>query len=876
MSDKSQMTPAMRQYHEIKRQVSDAILFFRMGDFYEMFYDDAMTASRALELTLTSRQKDKSGVAIPMCGIPYHAADTYIGRLIRKGFKVAVCDQVEDPRHAKGIVKREVVRVVTPSTYVHQGYLEEKEASYLMAVILEPQALGVSLVDLSTGDFLTSEFRGDKRWEELEHTLATYRPREIVLPEDCDLPDEVWNGFGGADRPVETRRENWRFDYEASRELLLRHFGTVSLDGFGVEDRRMAVAAAGAALQYLDETQRGQITHISTLRLQEEANHLILDPVTQRNLELTRSLSDGSRQGSLLSVIDRTQTAMGARLFKGWLLRPLVEVEAIGRRLDSVEEFAFDTILRSKLRELFKSTIDLERVLSRITLGTAGPRDFVGLAHSLGQLPRVVGLTDEARAPLIRDLRDSVDPLEDVRTDIESTLVSEPPATLKDGGVIRERVSAELDELRKLRSQGKQTLAEIEERERERTGITTLKVRYNKVFGYYMEVTKSKLDAVPEDYIRKQTLVGSERFITPELKEYEEKVLTAEEKINTIENDLFEALRQRVSHQAARIRRTAEAVASLDALSSLAEVAAANNYTKPRLHPEFDLYIKQGRHPVIEASSREPFVPNDLTLDEDHRLIILTGPNMGGKSTFLRQSAIIVILAQMGSFIPAEEAKLPIVDRIFTRVGASDDLSRGRSTFMVEMQETANILHHATARSLILLDEIGRGTATFDGLSLAWAVAEFIVTESRLGPKTVFATHYHELTDLATELSGVVNYHVSAKEWKDDIVFLRKVVPGGSDRSYGIQVARLAGLPRPLIARAQEILTNLERTEFDPEGRPRLSVGETAPTPTAERQLPLFAEAEARIANELKKLDLEKMTPLEALQALAELKKRLD
>ncbi len=870
------MTPAMRQYHEIKRQVSDAILFFRMGDFYEMFYDDAMTASRALELTLTSRQKDRSGVAIPMCGIPYHAADTYIGRLIRQGFKVAVCDQVEDPRHAKGIVKREVVRVVTPSTYVHQGYLEEKEANYLMAVIPGPQAVGVSLVDLSTGDFLTSEFEGDKRWEDLEHTLASYRPREIVLPEDGDLPYGVWNGFGEADRPVETRRENWRFDYEAARELLLKHFGTVSLEGFGIENRRMAVAAAGAALQYLEETQRGQVEHISTLRFQEETDYLMLDSVTQRNLELTRSLANGGRQGSLLDVIDHTQTAMGARLFRGWLLRPLIEVDAIGKRLDSVEEFAFDTILRSKLRELFKTTIDLERVLSRITLGTAGPRDYVGLANSLSQLPRVVGLTEGARAPLICDLRDQLDPLEDVRTDIETTLVSEPPATLKDGGVIRGHVSSDLDELRQLRSQGKQTLAKIEARERERTGITTLKVRYNRVFGYYIEVTKSKLDSVPDDYIRKQTLVGSERFITPELKEYEEKVLTAEEKINVIENDLFEALRQRVTHQAARINRTAQSIASLDALSSLAEVAAVNNYTKPRIHTGFDLQIRQGRHPVIEASSREPFVPNDLTLDEDHHLIILTGPNMGGKSTFLRQSAIIVIMAQMGSFIPAEEAKLPIVDRIFTRVGASDDLSRGRSTFMVEMQETANILHHATPKSLILLDEIGRGTATFDGLSLAWAVAEFLVSESHLASKTVFATHYHELTDLASELSGVVNYHVSAKEWKDDIVFLRKVVPGGSDRSYGIQVARLAGLPRPLITRAQEILSNLERTEFDPEGRPRLSAGDGAPLPTAERQLPLFAEAEARIANELRKLDLDEMTPLEALQALADLKKGLE
>lgn len=876
MGSKEATTPAMRQFHEIKRQVSDAILFFRMGDFYEMFYDDALTASRALELTLTSRQKDRAGVAVPMCGVPYHAAETYIGRLIRRGFKVAVCDQVEDPRQAKGIVKREVVRIVTPSTYVHQGYLEEKEPSYLMAVTSGNETVGASLVDLSTGDFITSEYHGAQRWEQLQHSLATYRPRELILPEDLSLPEELWDSLGDVPRPLETRREAWRFDFEASHELLLKHFGTVSLDGFGVEGKRLAVAAAGAALQYLEETQRGRLNHISGLRYQEEADYLILDSVTQRNLELTRSLGDGTRQTSLLGVLDRTQTAMGARLFKTWLLRPLIDIDAIGERLDGVEEFAFDTILRSKMREILKKLVDIERVLSRMILGSANPRDFVGLEGSLAKTPPLRALLAEARAALLVQLRDSLDPLSDVRSDIESSLVSEPPASLKDGGVIREGVSPELDELRRLRTQGKKTLADIEERERQRTGIGSLKVRFNRVFGYYIEVTKSKLDAVPEDYIRKQTLVGSERYITPELKEYEEKILTAEERIGVLENDLFEALRERVTTQAVRIRQTAESAAALDVVSSLGEVAAVNNYTKPRLHTGFDMLVQKGRHPVIESTSRDPFVPNDLSLDEDHFLIILTGPNMGGKSTYLRQTAILSIMAQMGSFVPADEAKLPVIDRIFTRVGASDDLSRGRSTFMVEMQETAHILHHATRKSLLLLDEIGRGTATFDGLSLAWAVAEHLVAETRLGPKTIFATHYHELTELATELSGVVNCHVSAKEWKDDIVFLRKVIQGGSDRSYGIQVARLAGLPRPVIARAQEILTNLERTEFDLEGRPRLSHGDGAPDSAGERQLSLFAESEAQVASELRKLEPDQMTPLEALQALSELKKRLE
>ncbi|MEE9179714.1 MAG: DNA mismatch repair protein MutS [Vicinamibacteria bacterium] len=876
MAEKTTTTPAMRQFHEAKRQVGDAIVFFRMGDFYEMFYDDALTASRALELTLTSRQKDGSGGAIPMCGIPYHAADTYIGRLIRRGFKVAVCEQVEDPRQAKGIVRREVVRIVTPSTYLHQGYLDDKEASYLMAVAPGTEGVGTSLVDLSTGDFFTSEHSGEGRWQKLKDTLATYRPREIIFPEDSTVSNEILNGVSGEERPVETPREPWRFEYEAARDLLLRQFGTVSLDGFGCEGRRLAVAAAGAALQYLQETQHAGLTHISSLRYREEGEHLILDPVTLRNLELTSSLSEGGRQGTLLSILDKTQNSMGARMLKQWLLRPLVDMEAIGGRLDAVEQLAFDTITRTKLAGALKPLVDIERVLARITLGNASPRDFVGLGQSLAVIPRLSSLLAELRAPLLKKVTEEMDPLEDVRSDIEATLVLEPPATIRDGGVIRKGVSAELDELQRLRSEGKQTLAHIEERERERTGIGSLKVRFNKVFGYYIEVTKSKLGAVPDDYIRKQTLVGAERYITPELKEYEEKIMTAEERISVMEAELFEALRGRVVDQAARIRQTAQAIATIDVLGALAEVAAASQYTKPRFHDGFDLQVKQARHPVIEATLGEPFVPNDIDLDPDSHLIVLTGPNMGGKSTYLRQTALVVIMAQMGSFVPALEAKLPIVDRIFTRVGASDNLFRGRSTFMVEMQETAHILHHATTSSLVLLDEIGRGTATFDGLSLAWAVTEYIASNKNLRCKTIFATHYHELTDLAAELPGVTNYHVSAREWKDDIVFLRKVVRGGSDRSYGIQVARLAGLPPSLITRAQEILTNLEKSEFDLEGRPRLSAGAGAPPTSSERQLALFVEVEDRVASELRKLDLDKMTPLEALQILIDLKKRLD
>jgi DNA mismatch repair protein MutS len=866
-------TPAMRQFHDIKRQVPDAVLFFRMGDFYEMFYDDALTVSRALELTLTSRQKDPTGAAIPMCGIPYHAADTYIGRLIRRGFKVAVCDQMEDARQAKGVVKRDLVRIVTPATYLHQGYLEAKEPSYLMAVAASRTGLGVALVDLSTGDFVALELEGEDRWQRLGETLTTYRPREVLHVAGSPLPASALDALGPDERPVPTERESYRFEHEAARSALVRQFRTLSLEGFGLEDRPLAVAAAGAALQYLEETQKGELEHITGIRYLEEADHLVLDPVTQRNLELTRSQTEGGRQGSLIAVLDRTETSMGARVLRSWLLRPLVRIDSIGKRLDAVEELAFETILRGKLREVLKSILDLERLLSRITLETAGPRDFVGLASSLSRVPQLRGLTADVRAELLVQLRSELDPLEDVRADIESTLVSEPPATLKDGGAVRGGVSAELDELRSLRTHGRETLARIETRERERTGIGSLKVRFNKVFGYYIEVTKSNLDAVPADYIRKQTLVGSERYVTPELKEYEEKILNAEERIQALERDIFSELNQRVRKQAARIRTTAQAIATLDVTAALAEVASTGNYTKPRLHTGYELEIKEGRHPVIEAMSPEPFVGNDVSLDEEHFLVVLTGPNMGGKSTYLRQTALIVLMAQMGSFVPAAEAKIPIVDRIFTRVGASDNLSRGRSTFMVEMQETAHILHHATRASLILLDEIGRGTATYDGLSLAWSVAEHIAREPRLKAKTIFATHYHELTDLAAEIAGVVNRHVSAKEWHDDIVFLRKVLEGGSDRSYGIHVARLAGLPPGVIRRAQELLVNLEKMEFDIEGRPRLT-GESS-TALDARQLSLFANDEERVVGELRRLDPDRMTPLEALQYLSDLKKRL-
>ena len=868
----------MRQYQEIKRQAQDAILFFRMGDFYEMFYDDALKAARALELTLTSRQKDPAGSAIPMCGIPYHAADTYIARLIRTGFKVAVCDQVEDAKHAKGIVRREIVRVVTPATYLHQGYLDAKEPSYLMSVSPTKEMVGAAFVDLSTGDFVAFELHRADGDQKLAELLSTYHPREILYPEGTSFDEDVLDALGPEiQRPVISPRDSFRFDVEAARSLLLRQFGTISLESYGLEGKSLAIAAAGAALHYLEDTQKGELSHISGIRYLEEADYLVLDPVTQRNLELTRALTEEGRKGTLLAVLDNTATSMGARTLKSWLQRPLLDLDKITERLDSVEELAFDAISRGKTREHLKSVQDLERLLSRITLKAAGPRDYTGLAGSLSKVPVLSRLTADARAGMLRRLHNDLDPVQEVRDDIEATLVSEPPTQLKDGEAIREGVSDDLDELRRLRTHGKETLTQIEQRERERTGIGSLKVRFNKIFGYYIEVTKSKLGAVPDNYLRKQTLVGSERFITPELKEYEEKILHAEERIQELERSLFDALNDRVRTHAPRIRKTAQAIASLDVLASLAEIATVSNFTKPRLHQGYEIEIQEARHPVIEATSLEPFVPNDLELNEERHLIILTGPNMGGKSTYLRQTALIVLMAQMGSFVPAAQAKLPIIDRIFTRVGASDNLFRGRSTFMVEMQETAHILHHATRDSLILLDEIGRGTATYDGLSLAWSVAEHIATQPRLRSKTIFATHYHELTDLAAELPGIANCHVSAREWQDDVIFLRKVLEGGSDRSYGIQVALLAGMPPSLIRRAREILVNLEKTEFDIEGRPRVGHGsENNQEKQAGRQLPLFGDAAERVIAQLRRVAPDEMTPIEALQFLTELKKRLE
>jgi DNA mismatch repair protein MutS len=880
----STATPAMRQYLDAKEQHRDALLLFRMGDFYELFYEDALVASRILELTLTSRSKETNGNGIPMCGVPYHAVESYIARLVKKGFRVAICDQVEDPRKAKGLVKREVVRVLSPGTLTDAAYLDAREPAFLMAfapIGRDSRALdgvGVALLDVSTGEFSATEYTGADGLQALADELAVLRPREVVVPGDSthDGADRTtlaarWPAVAAAGIPL-TAVDGWAFEGEAARRTLLDQLRTTGLEGFGLDRRPGAVAAAGALVHYLRTTQRADLAHVRAITYRQRADALLIDPTTLKHLEILEG-SEGGREASLLDEIDRTVTALGSRTMRAWLLRPLIDLEGIRDRLDAVEALAFQTTGRGKFREAIKAVQDVERLVARTALGTAGPRDLVGLKASLAVLPRVRTLLEPFDAPLIRSLVSALDDLVDVRGLVESALIDEPPVLSREGGFIRDGYDTEVDELRRISRSGKEVISALETRERERTGISSLKVRYNRVFGYYIEVSKSNLHAVPADYHRKQTVATGERFITPALKEYEEKVLGADERVIERENEIFLALRLAVAAESTRIQASARALGALDALAAFAEVAAVNNYVKPHVHDGDELVVSDGRHPVVERrTGSDAFVPNDVDLNgATSQLVILTGPNMGGKSTYLRQTALICVMAQAGSFVPAREAKVPIVDRVFARVGASDNIARGHSTFMVEMQETAHILHTATARSLVVLDEIGRGTATFDGLSIAWAVAEFLATHPRVRPKSLFATHYHELTDLADATPGVVNYHVSAREWKDEIVFLRKIVPGRSDRSYGIQVARLAGLPPSVIARAREILSALEHDELARGGRPSLSGMPTEP----QRQLGLFqaSPGDDRLRERLLALEIDRLTPLDALTALAELKR---
>jgi DNA mismatch repair protein MutS len=915
------LTPMLRQYQELKRQHPGTLLFFRLGDFYELFFDDAVTGARELEITLTARHKER-GTPIPMCGVPHHAVANYVARLIRKGYRVAICEQTEDPSKAKKLVRREVVRVITPGTAIDPHLVEARESVYLAAVSGAGDTFGAAFLDLSTGEFRATECSGPDAWARVRADIESYAPRELLFPTSLTLlVKDAYAGRGSHTAPLPlgddapgapvaritpadaavstgtgvalTPLDDWLWEPTSCATLLLEQFGARTLEGYGLANKVAAVSAAGSCLRYARETQRAAAAHVTDISFFEAHDHLILDSVTCRNLELVETQGGGGRGASLLGVLDATVTGMGARLLRSWLLRPSLRRGEIEARHAAVGDLHRSQMRRDRLRALLKEVSDLERLTGRINMGTATPRDLVALRRSLDQVPPIRQALSDAESSLLEVIRDNADELPDVRELVGRSLSDDPPLNLSDGGCIREGFDAELDELRAVSRDAKQTIAAIESRERTRSGINTLRVRFNNVFGYFIEVSKANSVRVPADYERRQTLANAERYTTPELKDWEQKVLGAEGRILEIETRLFGEIRAQVAGHTRRLQATARALSILDVLTSLAEIAVRRRYHRPILHDGDELEIKAGRHPVIEALGESPFVPNDLYMNNStDRLLIITGPNMGGKSTLLRQTALICLLAQMGSFVPAERARLPVLDRIWTRVGASDDLSRGRSTFMVEMTETAAILHNATPRSLVLLDEIGRGTATFDGLSIAWAVAEHLHDSAEHAAKTLFATHYHELTELAERLPGAQNYQIRVAEREGEVIFLYRIERGRASKSYGIEVARLAGLPPPVLARAREVLAKLERYELDV-----FAEGEAAPAPSpaatpngegdlrraAARagrralaaQVTLFDTVNQSLLDELRGLDVETLTAEEARTLLLGLKKRI-
>lgn len=903
------LTPMLRQYYQIKSEYPGCILLFRLGDFYEMFDEDAKLASRLLDITLTSREVGK-GQRIPMCGVPYHSVEGYIAQLIAKGYKVAICEQVEDPRLAKGVVRREVVRVITPGTVLEAGMLKERENNFLAAVTRRaagrqrpggsgadveqesflgssPADYGLAACDLSTGEFICTQIEGEQAFTVLRDEISRLSPAELLLEPAFADPAAAWE-VEAISKAVSTSVEVLQepaMSPSAARRRLLDHFGVESLEGFGCEHLDLAVRASAIVLAYLEETQKGALGQITRLSTYSTGSYMNLDQATRRNLELTRTLRSQERKGSLLWVLDQTRTAMGGRLLRQWIERPLLDPAEIDRRLDAVQDFVDDGELRLGVQESLEAVHDIQRLTGRIAHGSAGGRDLVALKNSLRSIPRLKELiTARAKSAALKELGEALDPCDDIRSRIESAIVDDPPVTVTEGGLIRPGYNRDLDELRAASREGKEWIAGLERSERERTGIKSLKIGFNKVFGYYIEVTKPNLHLVPPDYERRQTLAHAERFVTPALKEKEASVLGAEERIVELEYQLFVELRSWVAARAERLQRLSAVLAELDVYASFAEVAVERRYVRPIVDRGDVIEIKAGRHPVVEAMLEAgAFVPNDLRLDPETQIILLTGPNMAGKSTYLRQTALIVLMAQIGSFVPADYARIGVVDRIFTRVGASDDLATGQSTFMVEMTEVANILNHATARSLVILDEVGRGTSTFDGLSIAWAVTEYLHNHERTRPKTLFATHYHELTELEGILPRVKNYSVAVHQRGKEVIFLRRIVRGGADQSYGIEVARLAGLPPSLIERAREILAQLEAAEAarwaleaaaaaDGAGakiaaavrraRGRLAVGE---------QLSLFDEPVHPIIQELRSLDINSLTPLDALNLLARL-----
>ena len=875
------LTPMMQQYMAIKEQYKDCILFYRLGDFYEMFYDDALTASRELEITLTGKNCGQEERA-PMCGVPYHAVDVYLNKLVAKGYKVAICEQAEDPKQAKGIVKREVIRIVTPGTNLSQQALDEGRNNYLMCLVYDNNQFGLAITDISTGDFYTTEVATLK---ELYDEIHRFSPSEIICNDSFYMSGASLDDFKDRLHVSVSTLDTWYMDEAVSVQKIKEHFKVASLDGLGLTDFPSGTLAVGALLLYLYETQKNTLDNLTKITPYRSGGYMIIDSATNRNLELIETLSEKQKKGSLLWVLDKTKTAMGARLMRNWIEQPLIEKKKITARQDAVEELYNDMITREEIREYLNAVYDLERLVTRISYRTANPRDLIAFKTSLGMIPPVKQLLSQAKSAELKEIDERMDCLEDIYDLIEKSIQDEPPIMIREGGMIKEGYNEDVDKFRLSRTEGKTWLAELEAREKEKTGIKNLRVRYNKVFGYYLEVTNSYKELVPEDWTRKQTLANAERYITPELKELEDMILGAEDKLAALEYDLYCEVRDSIGEQVVRIQETAKAIAHLDVLASLACVAQSNDYVRPSINTKGVIDIQGGRHPVVEKmNNNQMFIDNDTYLDnKNHRISIITGPNMAGKSTYMRQSALIVLMAQIGSFVPAKSANIGIVDRIFTRVGASDDLASGQSTFMVEMTEVANILRNATSRSLLILDEIGRGTSTFDGLSIAWAVVEHISNPKLLGAKTLFATHYHELTELEGKLDSVNNYCIAVREQGDDIIFLRKIIRGGADKSYGIQVARLAGVPDSVIDRAKEISSWLEETDVTDKAKnlqvrtsakKKEVVREAVP---AEKQMSLFDiyPADHPVLKELAGLDVSNMTPIQALNTLYELQKRL-
>ncbi len=878
----AELTPMMQKYMETKEQYKDCILFYRLGDFYEMFFDDALVASKELEITLTGKSCGLEERA-PMCGIPYHAVEGYLSKLVSRGYKVAICEQVEDPKLARGLVKREVIRVVTPGTNLNVQSLEASKNNYLMCIAYTPDGIGISAADVTTGDYYVTEVEDLKK---LKDELMKYEPSEIICNEAFLVSGFDVNDLRSRLHISVNALESHMFDDDGCRRILLKHFKVNTLIGLGIEEFPTGILAAGALLQYLYDTQKTDLEHFTHIYPYLTSKYMLLDSSTRRNLELTETLREKQKRGSLLWVLDKTKTAMGARLLRSYIEQPLIEKEEMEKRLDAIQELNKDAISRDEIREYLNPVYDLERLLSKVTYKTANPRDLIAFRNSLEMLPPVKTVLETFQKEELTGIREQIDGLEDIYHLIEEAIIDEPPISIREGGMIKDGFDETIDHLRSAKHDGKQWLAQLEEEDRERTGIKNLKIKYNKVFGYYFEVTNSYKDLVPEDYIRKQTLANAERYTTPRLKELEDTILNAEDKLQTLEYDVFCKIRDTIAQELVRIQNTAKAIAKLDVYASLSLVAERNHYVRPKLNEKGVIDIKDGRHPVVEQMiTNDMFIANDTYLDNgNHCISIITGPNMAGKSTYMRQTALIVLMAQIGCFVPAGRANIGIVDRIFTRVGASDDLASGQSTFMVEMNEVANILRNATSRSLLILDEIGRGTSTFDGLSIAWAVIEHISNRKLLGAKTLFATHYHELTELEGKMSNVNNYCIAVKECGDDIVFLRKIVKGGADKSYGIQVAKLAGVPDMVIDRAKEIVEQLSDNDITEKVQ---SIAVDSKSEAKAKKQPKYDEVDLAqmslfdtvtdedILKELMEIEVTTLTPLDALNTLYRLQNKL-